>query len=232
MVTSRYKWKQTNKPLDCVWARSSLLPYIGISHLEHGCITMRQCIEYINDPNTTLIFDLMVNSIGILTCLCVRPVTFFCIDINIPYFAHGSITTRGFVAYIPDRYDADLWPHDQIYSFFLHDFVLGPKFLSVDRLYLTHECITISLNDVSHTFITTFMTFTFDFSRKFIFSPWICVWTLLFETGVPNNKWMCHHYSTSYVHTWPLWPLTYMWVAEVSLMNFTHIFILFNIWFI
>ena len=37
-----------------------------------------------------------------LSCLRVRPVTFVCFDVGIPYLANGSITTRGCVAYIHD----------------------------------------------------------------------------------------------------------------------------------
>ena len=37
-----------------------------------------------------------------LSCFRVRPVTFVCLNIGIPYLAHGSITMRGSVAYIHD----------------------------------------------------------------------------------------------------------------------------------
>ena len=49
---------------------------IGIPYLEHGCITMRRCVAYIHDPDTTLNFDLKAKVIGFLTCFRVRPITF------------------------------------------------------------------------------------------------------------------------------------------------------------
>ena len=50
---------------------------IGLPNLAHGCITIRRCVAYIHDPDTTLNFDLKVKFIGILTCFSVRPITFF-----------------------------------------------------------------------------------------------------------------------------------------------------------
>ena len=50
---------------------------IGLSYLAHGYITMRRCVAYIHDPDTTLNFDLKVKFIGFLTCFRVRPITFF-----------------------------------------------------------------------------------------------------------------------------------------------------------
>ena len=66
------------------------------------CITMRRCVAYIHDPDTTLNFDLKVKFIGFLTCFRVQPITFFWFDIGLPYLAHGSITKRGCVKYIHD----------------------------------------------------------------------------------------------------------------------------------
>ena len=65
-------------------------------------ITMRGCVKYIHDPDTTLNFDLKVKFIGFLTCFRVRPITFFWIDIGLPYLAHGCITIRQCVVYIHD----------------------------------------------------------------------------------------------------------------------------------
>ena len=75
---------------------------IGLQYLSHGSITIRRCVMYIHDPDTTLNFDLKVKFIGFLTCLRVRPVTYFWFDIDLPYLAHGSITKRGCVKYIHD----------------------------------------------------------------------------------------------------------------------------------
>ena len=67
---------------------------IGLPYLAHGCITIRRCVAYIHDPDTTLNFDLKVKFIGFLTCFPVRPITFFWFDIGLPYLAHGCITIR------------------------------------------------------------------------------------------------------------------------------------------
>ena len=68
----------------CVRPKTFLWFDMGLPYLAHGCITMRQCVAYIHDPDTTLNFDLKVKFIGFLTCFRVRPITFF--DIGLPYF--------------------------------------------------------------------------------------------------------------------------------------------------
>ena len=50
---------------------------IGLPYLAHVGITMRQCVAYIHDPDTTLNFALKVKFIGFLTCIRVRAITFF-----------------------------------------------------------------------------------------------------------------------------------------------------------
>ena len=75
---------------------------IGLQYLAHGCITVRRCAAYIHDPDTTLNFDLKVKFIEFLTCFCVRPITFFWIDIGLPYLAHGCINIRWCFTYIHD----------------------------------------------------------------------------------------------------------------------------------
>ena len=76
------------------------------------------------------------------------------------------------------------------------------------------------------------MTLTFDLNIKIIFSPWIWVWqnvfalwhmhTKFWHIGVSpwDNMW-----CTFLTLVWP-WPLTYMRVAGVSLVSFTHSFYL------
>ena len=67
------------------WRIDTSLPYLA-----HGCITIRRCVEYINNPETTLDFGLKVKFIGFLTCFRVRPITFlFWIDISLPYLDIG-----------------------------------------------------------------------------------------------------------------------------------------------
>ena len=74
---------------------------IGLPYLVHGCITIRQNVSFIHDPDMTLNFDLKV--IGFLTNYRVLSITYFWIDIGLPYLAHGCITIKRCVAYIHDR---------------------------------------------------------------------------------------------------------------------------------
>ena len=73
---------------------------IGIPYLAHGCMTMRECVKYIHDPDTTLTFDLKVKFIGFMTWLCVKASVFLCFDIVILCLACECITMVGCVAYI------------------------------------------------------------------------------------------------------------------------------------
>ena len=45
-------------------------------HWLTGSITMRRCVIYTHDPDTTLTFDLKINFIGFMTWLCVWPTAF------------------------------------------------------------------------------------------------------------------------------------------------------------
>ena len=47
----------------------------GLPYLVHGCITMRQCLAHIHDPNTALTSDLKIKFTGFLTCFRVWPIT-------------------------------------------------------------------------------------------------------------------------------------------------------------
>ena len=60
-----------------VWTITFLWFDIRLSYLAHGCITIRRCVAYIHDPDTTLNFDLKVKFIGFLTFFCVRSMTIF-----------------------------------------------------------------------------------------------------------------------------------------------------------
>ena len=75
---------------------------IGLPYLAYGCMTIRGCVTYIHDPDTTLNFDVKVKFIGFLTCCPVWPIIYFWIDISLPHLAHGCITIRQCVAYIHD----------------------------------------------------------------------------------------------------------------------------------
>ena len=121
-------------------------------------------------------------------------------------------------------YDIDLWPQGQIYRVW-HGFVFRPQlFLSFDVviLCLARECITmvgcvVYIHEL-------YMTLTFDLNIKITFSRWIwqdvfALWhkhTKFWHMGVsPRDNMLC----TFLTLVW-LWPLTYMWVAGVSLVSF------------
>ena len=149
---------------------------IGLPYLAHGFITMRICVKYIHDPDTTLTIDLKVKFIGIMTWLCVQTSALLSLDIDIFCFARKCITMVRFVAYI-------------------------------------HELC---------------MTLTFDLNIKIIPGIWVwqdafALWyrhTKFWHMGVsPWDNMLC----TFLTLVWP-WTLTYMWVAWVTLVSFTHIF--------
>ena len=45
---------------------------IGIPYLKDGSITMRGCVKYIHDPDTTFTFEPQVKFIGLMILLCVQ----------------------------------------------------------------------------------------------------------------------------------------------------------------
>ena len=74
------------------------------------------------------------------------------------------------------------------------------------------------------------MTLTFDLNIKIIFPQWIWVWQDVFALWHRQTKFlhMCvspwdNMLFTFLTLVWP-WPLTYMWVAGVSLVRFTYSF--------
>ena len=73
---------------------------IGIPYLAHGSITMRGCVKYINDSDTTLTFDLKVKFKVFMTWLCVQESAFLSFDIVIVCLASECITMVRCVAYI------------------------------------------------------------------------------------------------------------------------------------
>ena len=92
---------------------------IGLPYLAHGCITMRRCVAYIHDPDTTLNFDLKIKLIGFLTCFRVRPITFFLVwhwaTIFGTWVYHHKTICR---VHSWSRYDLELWPQGQIFRVF------------------------------------------------------------------------------------------------------------------
>ena len=60
--------------------------------MSHGPITMRGCVKYIHDPDTTLNFDRKVKFIEFMTWFCVQASAFLFIDIVILRLALECIT--------------------------------------------------------------------------------------------------------------------------------------------
>ena len=69
--------------------------------MAHGCITIRQCVAYIHDPDSMLNFDLKVKFKGFCR-LHVRPVTSVSFDNGLSNLADRFINMRGCVKYIHD----------------------------------------------------------------------------------------------------------------------------------
>ena len=123
-------------------------------------------------------------------------------------------------------YNLELWSQCQIYR--VYDcFVFRTRLFCLLTLsyFVWHVSVSPWYN-VSR----TFMSLTFDLNIKIIFSPWVwqnvfALWhrhTKFWQMGVsPWDNMLC----TFFTLVWP-WPLTYMWVAGVSLVSFTHSFYL------
>ena len=71
-----------------------------MSYLAHGSITIRECVEYIYDPDTTLTFDLNVKFMGFMIWFCVKSSAILSFDIFILCLACERITMVRCVAYI------------------------------------------------------------------------------------------------------------------------------------
>ena len=202
------------------------LPYVA-----HGSFTMRRCDKYIHVPDLMLTFDFKVKFLGILSCLHVRTVTSVGFHIGIPYLAHGSITVRECVKYIHDPNTTLTFNLKVKFIGFMTWFcVQGSAFLfyNIVILCLALECITMVQ---SVTYIHELcLTLTFDRNKK-IFAPWVWVWRDVFAFWYKHTKYRHMDVSpwdnmcTFLTLVWP-WPLTYMWVAGVFLVSFTHSFYL------
>ena len=132
-------------------------------------------------------------------------------------------------------YDIDLWPQGKIYRVYDMALCSGLSFFVIVILCLACECITLIwcvtyLHELC-------MTLTFDLNIKITFSLWIWVWQDIFALWHRHTKFW--HMSESprdnmlctFLTLVGPWPLTYMLVAEVSLVSFTHSFYLvFSIW--
>ena len=167
---------------------------------------------------------------------------FFWFDKGLPYLAHGCITMRRYDTYIHDpdttlTFDLKVkfkgfmtWFCGQALAFLSFDIVI---------LCLARECITM-VRCVSYIHELCTLTLTVDLNIKVIFSP---------PTWVLQDAFALRHRHTKFWHidvsplynilcifltlVWP-WPLTYMWVAGVSLISFTHsfYFVFFKYWIV
>ena len=144
--------------------------YFINSHFYH---TMRRCVVHINDPDTTLTFDVNVIYWVFDTFSCPAN-NLFWFDIGLTYLAHACITMRRYVAHIHDP-DTTLNFHLKVkfIGFFMTWVCVWAKaFLSRDIviLSLTHKCITMVR------MWCTFMTSVWPWPQyQIIFSPWIWV---------------------------------------------------------
>ena len=84
----------------------ALAYHIWLTIFDTWVITMRECVEYINDSDMTLTFDHKRNFFNdmFMTWLCVRAAAFWSFDIVILCLARVCITIVQCVAYISDLY--------------------------------------------------------------------------------------------------------------------------------
>ena len=109
---------------------------IGLPYPAYGSFTIRQCIMYIHDLDTTMNYAIEIKFIEVLTCFHVRTITSVFLDVSIPYLAHGSITM------VHDPYTMLTFDFKIRFIGFLAWLC---ALLSIDRVipYLAHEFITI-----------------------------------------------------------------------------------------
>ena len=137
----------------------------------------------------------------ILSCIRVRLVTFVCFDIGIPYLAQGSITVRGYVAYIQDP-DTTLSVELDVKMGFMTWLCFFLSFV-IFILCLARECITM-VQCVAH-FYDLCMTLTFDLNIKiYVFTMNLSLErsSLLSDKVIPNSgTWLFYHETTCSVHS-------------------------------
>ena len=148
--------------------------------MTHGCITIRRCVAYIHDPDTTSNFDCKVKFIGFLTWFCVRPIPIF--------FNWHWFTIFGTWVYHQEKmwhvhscslFDVDLWPQGHIYRLLscLHVRPVTSLSFDIGIPYLTHGSI-IMRGCVKYIHCPDTSTLTFYLKVKFIgFMTWLYVQT-------------------------------------------------------
>ena len=58
----------------------------GLTYLAHVCLIIRECVAYINDPNTMLTFDLKVKFTGFLTFFMCPAYKLLSFDLTLTYY--------------------------------------------------------------------------------------------------------------------------------------------------
>ena len=200
-------------------------------------ITMRRCVAFIHDLDTTLTFDLKVKFIDFcrvfMTDLFEKPDLFaftllmsLCPTCNF-YLLWHKHTIYGTWVYHHERmcqvyswswYDVDLW-QVKLVGFMTWLCVQASAFLSFGIVIL---CLSVSSRyDVSCTYMNPYR----EQYQNYI-SPWIWIWQVVFalwhrhtafwHMGVsPWDNMLC----TFLTSVWP-WPLTCTWVAVGILSEF------------
>ena len=156
--------------LSCLHVRTvtSVCFDIGILYLAHGSIIMRGCVKYINDPDTTLTFDLKVKFIEFMTWPCVQASSFLSFNIVILCLARKCMYYHGTMCRIHlwTLNDSDLWPQYINYIFTidlrLERYHRRNKFWHIDlRMTLTFDLYVVdggvSLLSFTHSFIFLFI---------------------------------------------------------------------------
>ena len=85
-----------------VWPINFFCFDIGLQYLAHGSITIKKCVAFIHDLDTTLTFDLNFKFIEFFTWLCVWGTAFSSFDLVLPYLSHECITMGHCITQIHD----------------------------------------------------------------------------------------------------------------------------------
>ena len=114
-------WPQIYRLLSClhVWPLTSVSFDIGIPYLAHGSITMRGCVKYIHDLDTTMTFDWPQGQIYRVYDMALHSgLSFFVLWhshtlFGIWVYHHGTMCR----VHSWTLFDLDLWPQYQNYIF-------------------------------------------------------------------------------------------------------------------
>ena len=111
-----------------IWPVTFFCFDIGLPYLPHESITVRGCVKYIHDSNTTLNFDLKEFYRGFDMSLC--PTHNFCLlwHMHTIFGTWVYYHERMCWIYSWSQYNVDLWPQGQIYKDFDMALCLGTVF--------------------------------------------------------------------------------------------------------